>query len=320
MSRILRNAPVSEPDPRRSGAGGPSPAAVREGSLAQVGVGGSRPGHPGVVHPSRHLAPAAAAAAAAVGQGFTVTPSDLAYILKQIKIAEAHVANTTSATGPCGALLGTGPTSSPARCCRSACGRSTAPATTSSPGKERNGAADQVFPRLADARVQGRRRRDPPPSGRPDPRRTPRRRATSSTPSRGSISNLIVDQTSTNPAAIAAAGFPVRTQGNPGVVPCTTDPDPLADPPVAAVPGGLHAVARDAVHPQRDHRRRSLAAVQLAVHAVRPVLRPRRRPDRQGRRHGLRPAEGRRPAGRRARTTCSATRDDLDAATCGSWC
>ena len=50
------------------------------------------------------------------------------------------------------------------------------------------------------------------------------------------ISNLIVDQTSTNPAAIAAAGFPVRTQGNPGVVLCTTDPDPLADPPVEAVP------------------------------------------------------------------------------------
>ncbi len=50
------------------------------------------------------------------------------------------------------------------------------------------------------------------------------------------VSNLIVDQTSTNPAAIAAAGFPVRTQGNPGVQVCTTDPDPLADPPVAAVP------------------------------------------------------------------------------------
>ena len=33
------------------------------------------------------------------------------------------------------------------------------------------------------------------------------------------ISNLIVDQTSTNPAAVAAAEFPVRTQGNPGVVP-----------------------------------------------------------------------------------------------------
>ena len=33
------------------------------------------------------------------------------------------------------------------------------------------------------------------------------------------ISNLIVDQTSTNPAAIAAAEFPVRTQNNPGVHP-----------------------------------------------------------------------------------------------------
>jgi hypothetical protein len=51
----------------------------------------------------------APALAAPVGQGFNVTPSDLAYILKQIKIAEAHVANTTSATGPCGALVGTGP-------------------------------------------------------------------------------------------------------------------------------------------------------------------------------------------------------------------
>ena len=50
------------------------------------------------------LAPTTAppAAAADVGQGFTITTSDLAYILKQIKIAEAHVANTTSETGPCG--------------------------------------------------------------------------------------------------------------------------------------------------------------------------------------------------------------------------
>ena len=50
------------------------------------------------------------------------------------------------------------------------------------------------------------------------------------------VSNLIVDQTSTNPAAKAAAGIPVRTQGNEGVTPCTTDPDPLADPPVLADP------------------------------------------------------------------------------------
>ena len=40
------------------------------------------------------------------------------------------------------------------------------------------------------------------------------------------VSNLIVDQTSTNPAAIAAAGSPVRTQGNPGIHACDTDPSP----------------------------------------------------------------------------------------------
>ena len=34
-----------------------------------------------------------------VGEGFTVTPSDLAFILKQIKIAEAHSAVTRRA-GP----------------------------------------------------------------------------------------------------------------------------------------------------------------------------------------------------------------------------
>ena len=53
------------------------------------------------------------------------------------------------------------------------------------------------------------------------------------------ISNLIDDQTSTNPAAVAAAGFPVRAQpGAPRYVPCTTDPDPTAAPPVVGVPAG----------------------------------------------------------------------------------
>ena len=50
----------------------------------------------------------ATAAVTPVGAGFTVNAADLAFILKQIKISEAHVANTTSATGPCGALLGLG--------------------------------------------------------------------------------------------------------------------------------------------------------------------------------------------------------------------
>jgi len=51
------------------------------------------------------LVAAPAQAFAPIGQGFTITPADLAYILKQIKIAEAHVAGTNSLTGPCGALL-----------------------------------------------------------------------------------------------------------------------------------------------------------------------------------------------------------------------
>ena len=51
-----------------------------------------------------------------VGEGFTVTPSDLAFILKQIKIAEAHSA-VLAAQGPgpstdpvrCQSMIGTGP-------------------------------------------------------------------------------------------------------------------------------------------------------------------------------------------------------------------
>src|SRR3954470_16008229 len=43
-----------------------------------------------------------------VGQGFTITPPDLRFILDQIKTAEAHVVNATTPTGPCGALLGMG--------------------------------------------------------------------------------------------------------------------------------------------------------------------------------------------------------------------
>ena len=84
--------------------GGSSP--VRKGRIGAVAA---------LATIAAFLVPATAspAQAATVGQGFTVTPSDLSYILKQIKIAEAHVANTTSATGPCGALLGTGPNQLP---------------------------------------------------------------------------------------------------------------------------------------------------------------------------------------------------------------
>ncbi|VXB30551.1 Heme peroxidase [Nocardioides sp. AX2bis] len=177
----------------------------------------------------------AAAAAAPVGQGFTVSPSDLSYILKQIRVAEAHVAGTTPATGPCGALLGTGPNqlSSPLlsfglRTVDGSCNNLVA-------GQERNGATDELFPRLADSRYLAAE--DVPPGFGPGGTTTYAQKSGNVFDTRPrTVSNLIVDQTSTNPAAVAAAGFPVRTQGNEGVQPCTTDPDPLADPPVVAVP------------------------------------------------------------------------------------
>ena len=180
---------------------------------------------------------AAQAVTAPVGEGFTVTASDLAFILKQIKIAEAHVANTTSATGPCGALIGTGPNQIPdaltsygLRTVDGSCNNLLA-------GRETFGAADQKFPRYTTPVFNDA---DPVPAGfgpaGPTSYKQKSGNVFDSKPR--DISNLIVDQTSTNPAAVAAAGFPVRTQGDAGVHPCTTDPDPLATPPVVGVPAG----------------------------------------------------------------------------------
>src|SRR6478609_6234712 len=124
----------------KSHSGGSSPA--RKGKVAAVAA---------LAVIAAILAPGAATPAQAantIGQGFTVTPSDLAYILKQIKIAEAHVAHTTSVTGPCGALIGTGPNQLPSpllsfglRTVDGSCNNLVA-------GRGRVGAADELFPRL----------------------------------------------------------------------------------------------------------------------------------------------------------------------------
>ena len=175
-------------------------------------------------------------ATAVVGEGFTVTPSDLSFILKQIKIAEAHVANTTSATGPCGALVGTGPNQLASPLLSLGLRTVDGSCNNLQPGQEFFGAADQPFPRLGSKSFRDAEAGST--FGPPTP--------TSYTQKSGNvfdsqprvISNLIVDQTSTNPAAVDAARFPVRTQGNEGVVPCTTDPDNTVDPPVAGVPTG----------------------------------------------------------------------------------
>ncbi|WP_253905251.1 peroxidase family protein [Arthrobacter sp. H14] len=179
---------------------------------------------------------AANAATAPVGQGFTVNASDLAFILKQIKIAEAHVANTTSDTGPCGALVGTGPNqiatpliSHGLRTVDGSCNNLQA-------GQESFGAADQVFPRLSSPSYTAAESGSL--GGPPAPSSYAQKSGNVFDSQPRTISNLIVDQTSTNPSAVAAAGLPVRSQSSEGTVPCTTDPDPLALPPVSGVPSG----------------------------------------------------------------------------------
>ena len=184
----------------------------------------------------------ARAEVAPVGQGFTVTPADLAFILKQIKIAERHAA-TLSPDHPCDTLIGTGPDQIASPLVSQGLRTVDGSCNNLQPGQETFGAADQKFPRLTTPTFRNAEASPPdffgPGSG--------------TIPANGGyaqklannlvfdseprvISNLIVDQTSTNPAAIAAAGNPVRTQGATGVVPCTTDPDPLATPPVVGVP------------------------------------------------------------------------------------
>ena len=172
-----------------------------------------------------------------VGEGFTVSAADLSYILDQIKIGEAHVVNTTSATGPCGALLGNGPNQIPSPLLAFGIRTVDGSCNNLQAGQEKFGAADQAFPRLAPGVFNDA---EATPPGFPPAPQTP-----SSYSQTGgfvfdseprTISNLIVDQTSDNPAAVAAAGFPVRTQGNLGIFDCTSPPsvlDRTAQPTVA---------------------------------------------------------------------------------------
>jgi Ca2+-binding RTX toxin-like protein len=179
----------------------------------------------------------ASAAVAPVGQGFTVTPSDLSFILKQIKIAETHVANTTSQTGPCGALVGSGPNQLASPLLSFGLRTVDGSCNNLQSNQGNYGAADQIFPRLTTPVFKPAEPITPSfPVGAPGPTSYLQKSGSVIDSEPRVISNLVVDQTSTNPAAIAAAGFPVRTQGNPPVLPCTTDPDPLAATPVAAVP------------------------------------------------------------------------------------
>ncbi len=189
------------------------------------------------------LPPSAVAAVGPVGAGFSVTAGDLSYILKQIKVAERH-AGTLTAGNPCGTLVGPAANQVPDRL--TAYGLRTVDGSCNNlfPGRETFAAADELFPRLT--RPSFRDTDAPGPLSRFVQPGSVRDDGTTSYSTLKDVvdsaprtaSNLIVDQTSTNPAAVAAAAFPVRTQGNPGVHPCTTDPQLDAVPPVEGVPAG----------------------------------------------------------------------------------
>ena len=199
------------------------------------------------------------------------------------------------------------------------------------------GAADTTFPRLTTPIF---RTAEPSPGGTP----------TSYTQTSGlvfdsqprTISNLIVDQTMNNPAAIAAALLLAGSQdveGDTATVQAAFQAIAAATTPAAKAqaqadfdaltaqlnlsvvtsPGldGQFGTADDRQvfsDRQRDARRRSWRAVQLVDDVLRPVLRPRPRPRHQGRhRHHLHPAA----AGRPARTAPAARCPQLHGADAG---
>ncbi|GAB3266187.1 hypothetical protein GCM10027425_32350 [Alteromonas gracilis] len=154
-----------------------------------------------------------AQAAAPVGQGFNLNRSDLRFILRQIDIAERHAA-TRSPEDPCGTLLGPDPAQIPDGNQQGATlpwGLRTVDGSCNNlqPEQERWGAADEVFPRLVPARFRDAEIGDPDgPFGPATARQTSyaQKRGTVIDSTPRMISNLISDQTSANPAAVAASG------------------------------------------------------------------------------------------------------------------
>jgi Ca2+-binding RTX toxin-like protein len=210
-----------------------------QSGFARRGVAGVTAALLGVaLVPAVALMGPAAQAAAPVGQGFTITPSDLAFILKQIKIAEHHAATYTP-QNPCGTLVGNGPNQIPSPLVSYGLRTVDGSCNNLIQDQDKFGAADQKFPRLTTPVFKQAEDSNVPgvgPVGPPGPTSYAKFGSVVDSQPR-TVSNLIVDQTSTNPAAVAAAAEPVRTQGNEGVAPCETDPVP-GDPGTPGVPAG----------------------------------------------------------------------------------
>ena len=199
-------------------------------------------------------------AAPPVGQGFTVTPADLAFILQQIKIAERHsrsVAGTEPTQGPnldvahdpqyCRSLVGTEIDQIPSALLSFGLRTVSGDCNNLQVGQETFGAADQTFPRLTtpqfdDAEAVAFDLDGPGPMQVGDPTSYASTSGAVFDNEPRTISNLIVDQTFNNPAAVAAAGQAVRAQSNDGAsVPCNWTPGHT--PPASFVENSSGCVA-----------------------------------------------------------------------------
>jgi hypothetical protein len=171
------------------------------------------------------LAPAAlmggAAQAAPVGQGFELNDSDLRFILKQIRVAERHVATATP-DNPCRTMIGGAADQIPSgpQAVELPWGLRTVDGSCNNllPGQDKLGAADQTFRRLTTRQLRAAQDGTTynSPSSAMVIDRQPR-----------VVSNLVVDQTKNNPAARAA------TEMTPEEITAAGDREPLTIPNVA---------------------------------------------------------------------------------------
>ncbi|MCX6462883.1 MAG: hypothetical protein NTW05_04735 [Pseudonocardiales bacterium] len=164
-----------------------------------------------------------AAAQAPVGQGFVLTGADLDFILRQIQISEQHSVTRTP-ENPCGTLLGPGPDQIPnsgvngdtlpwgVRTVDGTCNNLVA-------GRSQFGAADTAFPRrvpasFAPAEPVAFDPDGPGPQAPGQPTTYDQTGGAVFDSEPRAISNIIVDQTDANPAAVAAAdGAPADPTG-----------------------------------------------------------------------------------------------------------
>lgn len=178
------------------------------------------------------------AQAAPVGQGFELNAGDLRFILRQIKIAENHATKEGPGGEPVAGqpLFGPGPNQIGNALLPYGLRTVDGSDNNGIPGQSAYGAVANTFPRHA--APQWRPGEDATGFGGPANSSYSQKKGVVADSEPRVISNLIVDQSSTNPAAVVAAGKPHRSfNQDPTAVPCVVEPDPGPPPTEGSPPG-----------------------------------------------------------------------------------